>query len=305
MSMRILPLNNISFKNNNTQVKENQKSSEDKSKGLSNSSKLGIGLLGSAALGFATYYIFKGKKISGSAKSNNNIIEQSINSTLAGLKSDIEDLSSKYVKKLTNGGYKVQYSTPVVENKDVLQDVLLFDNAGKLQKRIVSKFDAKTNSINHKLYKGEAEQILEKPNEIDPDCLIKEVNVENFKPFINDTLERNIIVHKNDNTQVQYQDYFRKSKLYERSVYNEIVGNDDAIEVTRYNYAYENGKYVGVAKQTILKDGNSHGVYKDKVFDPFPVLVKKMGEKDYSIANNAYSVESLYELDSRFNPDNL
>lgn len=304
MSMRIFPLNNISFKSNTVHVKDNQKSSERESKGLSNPSKLGIGLLGSAALGFATYYIFKGKNLSG-VKKQSNSIENSINNTLAGLKSDIEDLSSKYVQKLKNGGYKVQYSTPVLENKDVLQDVLFFDKAGKLHKRVVSKFDAKTNSINHKLYKGEVEQILEKPNEIDTDCLIKEVSVENFKPFINDTLERNIIVHKNDNTQVQYQDYFRKSKLYERSVYNEIVGNDDAIEVTRYNYAYENGKYAAFAKQSIYKDGNQHGVYKDGMFNPFPVLVKKQGEKDFSVAGDVCTVEALYKFDSRFDPNNL
>ena len=63
MSMRITPLNNISFKNNNIQSKEGKGNQEEKSKGLSNSAKLGIGLLGSAALGFATYYIFKGKNL--------------------------------------------------------------------------------------------------------------------------------------------------------------------------------------------------------------------------------------------------
>ena len=108
MSMRILPLNNISFKSNNVQAKESEKSLEEKSKGLSNSAKLGIGLLGSAALGVATYYIFKGKNLSGTTKSNINA-EQVINNTLSSLKSDIEDLSSKYVKKLPNGGYKVKY----------------------------------------------------------------------------------------------------------------------------------------------------------------------------------------------------
>uniref|UniRef100_UPI00402788FD hypothetical protein n=1 Tax=Candidatus Stercorousia sp. TaxID=3048886 RepID=UPI00402788FD len=69
--MRITPLNNISFKNNNIQSKESKGNQEEKSKGLSNSAKLGIGLLGSAALGFATYYIFKGKNLSESVKSSN------------------------------------------------------------------------------------------------------------------------------------------------------------------------------------------------------------------------------------------
>lgn len=304
MSMRILPLNNISFKSNNVQAKESEKSPEEKSKGLSNSAKLGIGLLGSAALGVATYYIFKGKNLSGTTKSNINV-EQVINNTLSGLKSDIEDLSSKYVQKLKNGGYKVQFSTPVEENKDVLQDVLLFDNAGNLQKRIISKFDATEKSITHKLYKGTPEQIIEKPNDIDPDCLVKEVMVENFEPFIKDSITRNVIIKKNDNTQIQYQEYYRKSKLYERSVYNEVIGNDSAIEVTRYNYAYENGKYAGEAKQSIYKDGNQHGVYKDGMFNPFPVLVKKRGEKDFSVAGDACTVEALYKFDSRFDPNNL
>lgn len=303
MSMRISPLNNLSFKNNNVQTKDSIKQPEKNSKGMSNSAKLGFGLLGSTALGFATYYIFKGKNLSG-VKKQSNSIENSINNTLAGLKSDIEDLSSKYVQKLKNGGYKVQFSTPVEENKDVLQDVLLFDNAGKLQKRVVSKFDSKTNSTTHKLYKGEVEQIIEKPNDIDSDCLIKEVTVENFEPFIKDSVSRNVIV-KRGNLSTQYQDYFRNGKLYERSVYDEKLNNPDAIEVTRYNYAYENGKYAGVAKQSLYKDGHQHGVYSNGKFEPFPISIKKVEDKDFSVNNQAYSIESLYELDQRFNPSNL
>lgn len=304
MSMRILPLNNISFKSNNVQAKESEKSPEEKSKALSNSAKLGIGLLGSAALGVATYYIFKGKNLSGTTKSNINV-EQVINNTLSGLKSDIEDLSSKYVQKLKNGGYKVQFSTPVEENKDVLQDVLLFDNAGNLQKRIISKFDAKEKSITHKLYKGTPEQIIEKPNDIDPDYLIKEVTVENFKPFIHDTLERNIIVNRNDNSQVQYQDYFRNAKLYERFVYNEKLNNQSAAEVTRYNYAYENGNYIATAKQSVYKDGHQHGVYKDGKFEVFPMYIRKKGDQKFSELKDAYSADSLHDFDSTFDPYNL
>ena len=465
MSMRITPLNNISFKNNNIQSKESKGNQEEKSKGLSNSAKLGIGLLGSAALGFATYYIFKGKKLSESVKSSNTSeIENSINNTLAELKSNVEDLTSKSVKKLTNGGYRVQYSTQSLENQSSLRDILLFDNSGnlekriiskfdpksditthqlfmgdadmiikkpeeidsecfvkeviikksepslrniminrsnnqvqyqdylldgklntrfvykvktdapgsmefnnsdytyengklknkdetslkfktdvgnlllnnvsksngvlkvqfistvdstdalldtlifdpsgKLQKRVVSKFDPQENSITHKLYKGDVEQIVEKPNSIDNKYLIKEVTVENFEPFVQDTLARNIIVKRN-NVQNEYQDYFRKGKLYERSVYNEDLNNRDAIEVTRYNYAYENGNYVATAKQTVCKDGQQHGVYKDGKFESYPVSIKKVEDKEFSVADSAYSVESLYEVDKRFNPDNL
>lgn len=465
MSMRILPLNNLSFRSNNVQTKDSVKQPEKNSKGMSNSTKLGIGLLGSAALGVATYYIFKGKKISEPIKSNDNI-EISVNNVLANLKSDIEDLSSKHLKKLANGGYKVQYSTPAIDNKSSLQDVLLFDRDGKLQKRIVSKFDSKTNtttyqlfmgetdsilkkpididskclikevclednkplsrdikislndgsqvhyqdsytdgklknrsvykvkavtsdtiefnrsdytyengkanspinhslklksdvgrlllnkisklqdgglraqfvstveaktptldtlifdrdgklqkrvvskfdsqtnSITHKLYKGEVEQIIENPNDINSSCLIKEVNVENFEPFVKDTLTRNVTVKRND-TQNQYQDYFRKEKLYERSVYNEKLDNPDAIEVTRYNYAYENGQCTGVAKQSLYKDGHQHGVYANGKFEPFPISMKRFGDKDFVLADGAYSVESLYKLEPKFNPDNL
>lgn len=303
MSMRILPLNNLSFRSNNLQTKDSIKQPEKNSKGISNSAKLGIGLLGSAALGFATYYIFKGKNSSGALKSSNTI-ENSINNTLASLKSDIEDLSSKYVQKLKNGGYKVQFSTPVAENKDVLQDVLLFDNTGKLQKRVVSKFDSQTNSTTHRLYKGHAEQIIEKPHDIDSSYLIKEVTVENFEPFIKDSVSRNVIVRRG-NLSTQYQDYFRKGKLYERSVYNEKLDTPDAIEVTRYNYAYENGKYAGIAKQSLYKDGHQHGVYSNGKFEPFPISIKNLEDKDFSVNNQVYSVESLYEYDKRFNPDNL
>lgn len=464
MSMRISPFNYLSFRSSSIQTKDSVKQPEKNSIGISNSAKLGIGLLGSAALGFATYYIFKGKNSSGAAKTSNSI-ENSINNTLASLKSDIEDLSSKYVQKLKNGGYKVQFSTPVKENKDVLQDVLLFDNAGKLQKRIVSnlnsksnsttyqlfagdpdliikrpaeidpaclvkevvikksdslsrnitinrnksqvqyndnftdgklngrsvykvnletpgiiefnrsdyvyengkinntlnkslkfksdvehlllnnilksphgafkaqfistmdskdalldtlifnpsgelqkrvvsKFDPQTNSIIHKLYQGEVEQIINKPSSIDNKCLIKEITVENFKPFIKDSVSRNVIV-KRGNLSTQYQDYFRKGKLYERSVYDEKLDTPDAIEVTRYNYAYKNGKYAGIAKQSLYKDGHQHGIYSNGKFEPFPISIKNLEDKDFSVNNQAYSVESLYEVDKRFNPNNL
>ena len=461
MSMRILPLNNISFKSNNIQAKESEKSPEKKSRGLSNSAKLGIGLLGSAALGVATYYVLKGKKLADLKMR----IEKSINDTLAGLKSDIEDLGSKSVKKLANDGYKVQYSNPAVENKSSLQDVLLFDSNGKLQKRIVSKFDSKsnsttyqlfvgdpdliikkpaeidseclvkevvikksaqpsrnitinrnksqvqyhdnftdgklsgrsvykvnletpgiiefnrseyacengkisntlnkslkfksdvehlllnnvlkspngafkaqfvstidskdalldtlifnpsgdlqkrvvskfdpqTNSIIHKLYQGDVEQIINKPNSIDNKCLIKEVTVEDFEPFIQDTLARNIIV-KRENSQKQYQDYFRKAKLYERSVYDEDLKKKDAIEVTRYNYAYENGNYIATAKQSVYKNGHQHGVYKDGKFEVFPMYIRKKGEQNFSELKDAYSADSLRDFDSTFDPYNL
>ena len=203
----------------------------------------------------------------------------------------------------SNGVLKVQFIS-TVDSTDALLDTLIFDPSGKLQKRVVSKFDPQENSITHKLYKGDVEQIVVNPNSIDNKYLIKEVTVENFEPFVQDTLARNIIVKRN-NVQNEYQDYFRKGKLYERSVYNEDLNNKDAIEVTRYNYAYENGNYVATAKQTVCKDGQQHGVYKDGKFESYPVSIKKVEDKEFSVADSAYSVESLYEVDKRFNPDNL
>lgn len=78
-----------------------------------------------------------------------------------------------------------------------------------------------------------------------------------------------------------YQKFYHNDKVYETNVYDDLL--DEYYEtprVTRYNFAYENGSIVGVAKQDLEKDGFQHGIYKDGGFDPFPIMVKMKGEKN-------------------------
>ena len=302
--MRISPLRNISFKNNND-VKQTEPS--DNKKGLSNSAKLALGIGGGMALGAATYFIFRGKpQVKPEIAKPIDKIPEQINQTLSKFKSDIENLSSKTVVKLKNGGTKVQYSTPLKEDADTLRDILIFDKSGNLEKRIVSKFDAETKETVHRIFKGDASQIIDKPDEIDREFLVKEITIGNFKPFLADRLERNTVIKHADNTVTQYQDFYRKSKLYERYVYNNYDGElRDTDKVVRYNFAYDNGNLTSVARQDISKDGHQHGVYSDKGFDPFPIYIKKNGEKDFQVLKDIYTFEPLCRFDSKFNPDNL
>lgn len=302
--MRISPLRNISFKNNND-VKPTEPS--DNKKGLSNSAKLALGIGGGMALGAATYFIFRGKpQVKPEIAKPIDKIPEQINQTLSKFKSDIENLSSKTVVKLKNGGTKVQYSTPLKEDADTLRDILIFDKSGNLEKRIVSKFDAETKETVHRIFKGDASQIIDKPDEIDREFLVKEITIGNFKPFLADRLERNTVIKHADNTVTQYQDFYRKSKLYERYVYNNYDGElRDTDKVVRYNFAYDNGNLTSVARQDISKDGHQHGVYSNNGFDPFPIYIKKNGEKDFQVLKDIYTFEPLCQFDSKFNPDNL
>lgn len=302
--MRISPIHNITFKSNN-EIKQSKPS--DNEKGLNNSAKLALGVSGGAALGFAAYFLFRGKPVE---KNNSQAVKQAedaITQTLSKVKSDIEDLSSKLVIKLKNGGTKVQFSTPVKEDADALRDIFIFDKFGNLEQRVVSKFDASSKETIHSIFKGDACQIIDKPDELDRAFLVKEIKIENFKPFMDDRFERNTIIKYADNTVTQYQDFYRKGKLYERYVYNNYEGKlSDTDKVTRYNFAYDNnGNFAAAAKQDILKDGHQHGIYSDKGFDPFPIYIKKNGEKDFQELKDIYTFEPLCKHDKRFNPDNL
>lgn len=102
-----------------------------------------------------------------------------------------------------------------------------------------------------------------------------------------------------------YQKFYHNDKVYETNVYDDLL--DEFYEtprVTRYNFAYENGSIVGVAKQDLEKDGFQHGIYKDGGFDPFPIMVKMKGEKEFHKVD-AYTADALFELDKRFDPQNM
>ncbi|MBS5802890.1 MAG: hypothetical protein KIC80_07765 [Brachyspira sp.] len=102
-----------------------------------------------------------------------------------------------------------------------------------------------------------------------------------------------------------YQKFYHNDKVYETNVYDDLL--DEYYEtprVTRYNFAYENGSIVGVAKQDLEKDGFQHGIYKDGLFEPFPIMVKMKGEKEFHKVD-AYTADALFELDKRFDPQNM
>ena len=102
-----------------------------------------------------------------------------------------------------------------------------------------------------------------------------------------------------------YQKFYHNDKVYETNVYDDILGEYfETPRVTRYNFAYENGSIVGVAKQDLEKDGFQHGIYKDGRFEPFPILVKMKGEKEFHKVD-AYTADALFELDKRFDPQNM
>ena len=52
------------------------------------------------------------------------------------------------------------------------------------------------------------------------------------------------------------------------------------------------------------KDGFQHGIYKDGLFEPFPIMVKMKGEKEFHKVD-AYTADALFELDKRFDPQNM
>ena len=102
-----------------------------------------------------------------------------------------------------------------------------------------------------------------------------------------------------------YQQFFHKNKIYETSVYNDAFGEFfDTERVTRYNFAYENGKVVGVAKQLLSENGSQHGIYQDGTFIPYPIMVKMKGDKEFHKVD-AYTTEALFEIDKRFDPKNI
>lgn len=128
-----------------------------------------------------------------------------------------------------------------------------------------------------------------------------------FKEKDNTSYEQLISVDNKDGTGKSYQKFYRNGKLYETSVFNEKLGDKpETIKVTRYNFAYdENGKLTGVAKQDIDKDGYHYGIYSNGRFNPFPIYIKKPGEKDFTELKDIFTLEPLYEYDKRFNPMNF
>ena len=305
--MRVSNIYNISFTNSTKPNQQKQIQSQEK-KGLNNSAKLALGVGGSIALGAATYFIFRKKPDVAlcNPASSKPRLNKNIAATLANLKSEIEDLSNRVVTKLKSGKTKVEFIEATGECPIAIRDILLFDKAGNLETRVVSKFDTKTQNAVHYIYKGDASQITEMPEYIDNSFFVKKIEVENFTPIMNDSLMQNITITHADNTQTQYQDFYRKAKIYERCIYNNELGKmSDSDRVIRYNFAYNNGEVVAIAKHDVYRDGQRHGMYSDNGFEPFPIYVRKIDEKEYKALKDIYTFDALCNHDKCFNPKNM
>ena len=122
-----------------------------------------------------------------------------------------------------------------------------------------------------------------------------------------DCYEKMIYTDNGDGTGHTYSRFYHNDKMYECQVWDDVLANKNCepAQIVRYNYAYDNGKLVGVAKQTVFKDKNSHGRYlEDGTFEPFRISVKMKGDKDFK-ETKLYMVEELYKMDKRFDPENL
>lgn len=123
------------------------------------------------------------------------------------------------------------------------------------------------------------------------------------EPF--DGIEKLISVDFNDGTGRTYQRFYHKDKVYEYNVFEEILGETPSTKnITRYNFAYENGRLIGAAKQDVYKEGLQHGEYLNNDFNPFPIMIKMKGDKEFR-ESKVFTTDALFDLDKRFNPENL
>lgn len=291
--MRILPLNNITFKSS-TNVRQ-ASAEENKHTGLSNSAKLAAGIGLSAASAAALYFIFRKPPVKASIDYEKSF--NLVNDTLSKLQSDVENKNSKLVAKLNNGWLKVQYSDSANATSDLRRDILIFDKLGDLRKRIVSTYDAETNKITHYSYQGRTNEIIRKPSDIPSDCLVKKVEIENFTEFnayVPHGKQKSIYVWTDKNRRKAYMIYYNHNlKAHELNIYDENVTDDILFNHTKYDFAYNNdGTFAGYAKQSIINDRL------DEEYN-FNVYMKD-GKK----CESSY-IDNLYDEDPRFNPKNF
>ena len=333
--MRINAIQNINYRptfaeNNINKPIEGQKESKISAK------QIGYGIAGLAAIGLATYAIVrKGKKTStGNIDDTANGIKRKIkthknptpeinpeipeNNPKIKPKTPEETLSNdtNIIKKnpdneLNTGDIKTDSNIDQPKKSDNAENTQIkADNTSESNTDIPSQEE---NQTNNKI--EEIKEIVDRRVKTTPEILAPYIKgtVEE-KPFsitgIGETepfegVEILKYTMKGNGKGRTHQQFYHQNKLYQATVYDDSLGEFfDTTKVTRYNFAYENGKIAGIAKQDIVKDGVQHGIYKDGKFEPFPILVKMKGEKDFHQVE-AYSIDSLKEFDKRFDPKNI
>lgn len=292
--MRILPVNQISFKNNKN-IKKQKPDNDKKSTGLSNTAKLSLGIGTSIAASAALYFVFRKTPSKTDIEYNNSI--KLVNDTVAKLQSEIEDKSQKLVVKLRNGGLKIQYSTPVKEGSDFERDMLIFDKSGMLKKRIISKYNAEANTTTHWTYEGNTSDVIKHQSKISSNCLVKKVEIgayEDFNAYVPNGKQKLISVfYDEQNVKTHMNFYNNNMKLHQMNVYEENPKLDELINRTEYNFAYDSdGKFAGYTKQNHVNNFI-------ETVDDLHIYMKD--GKEYK----SEYIDNLYVVEPRFEPKNF
>ena len=293
--MRVYNIQNISFKSgvNKNNTKPNMPT-QDKQKNIV---RLGVGVTSSVLLGTAAYFVFR-KSPSDSVKTLENDILQLVEPSISNLKTEVKDLSSKFVQKLHNGDLKVQYSSPVQENENFIRDIFIFDKDGKLYKRLVTKFNAKSQVKTHDFYKGAASSLLSYPSDIPSECLVKKVKIspfENIDDYVENGQFKQIIVseYNSGKKKVLAAYYTPNLKIHELNIFEKNMNTSKTENYSQYNFAFnDDGKYAGYSKRVVISGGNKNDSH---------LIIKMLDGKN----NNSDTIEKLYDEDPRFNPKNF
>lgn len=258
---------------------------------------IAIGIAGIAAIGIATFAILKGKKPS--AKAINETaqnIEKAANKADNATESVVTTAINKSKPEIIESAIE-----PLEKTHQEAAEIII-EPLQKTQADTVETVIPQQQIIAPQ--KAEAEKVIEKFKVTNTETkTFSQTGIGESEPF--EGVEKLIYVDYQNGKGRTYQQFYHNNKIYEYNVYDEILGENALTnKITRYNIAYENGKFAGVAKQDIYKDGLQHGEYKDNGFDPFPVMVKMKGDKDFHDAQ-VYTSDALFELDKRFSPYNL
>lgn len=293
--MRVYNIQNISFKSgvnkNNT---NHNMPTQDKQKNIV---RLGVGVTSSVLLGTAAYFVFR-KSPSDSVKTLENDILQLVEPSISNLKTEVKDLSSKFVQKLHNGDLKVQYSSPVQENENFIRDIFIFDKDGKLYKRLVTRFDAKSQVKTHDFYKGDASSLLSYPSDIPSEYLVKKVKIspfENIDDYVENGQFKQIIVseYNSGKKKVLAAYYTPNLKIHELNIFEKNMNTSKTENYSQYNFAFnDDGKYAGYSKRVVISGGNKNDSH---------LIIKMLDGKN----KNSDTIEKLYDEDPRFNPKNF
>lgn len=118
------------------------------------------------------------------------------------------------------------------------------------------------------------------------------------------------ITNKHTGASTTFQNFYRNGRLYEKNVSVDIPKDGyNLMTDTRLNYAYdENGNVEFVSRQVLGKTDNKGNYYnfdinnKTKSFEPFPIFIKAVNEKEAKLLKGVYTFEDLCEYNSAFDP---